>query len=591
MKTNRWFSFFKYIRVQIATYYLITSIILIGIMGTVLYYSLTNIMLDDALDNTKKAVEKSGQSIALYVEKLKAISQIIASDSDVITYLQNHDSGIRGDVVTLLDNVLSTDEQLLTGILVSQTGDILSNEATLDMHMSTDMMNEPWYIDVMEKGSMPVLTSLRRQDFTMDKSQWVISIGQEIIDEKGRHVGLFILDFSYEVIERFLEDLNLGSEGFAFILSDANELVFHEDSAYFESPEKRAELSGIRNMPLGYDRDMGKLIHQIDIEGTEWSLVGVSSLDHLSAARRQLFEVIVLVAILLTLIAIGSGMLIASRISKPIRSLEGAMTDLSSGFASAVEIENSCYEVDRLRVRFNDMSVEIETLLAGIKEKEHYLRESEIRALYSQINPHFLYNTLDTIIWMAEFKDTEKVVAITKALAQFFRVSLSQGDAMIPLSNEIDHVRQYLFIQEQRYGDQLKYHVEVDPALASTSVPKIILQPIVENAIYHGIKPLNRPGNLWIKAELKPLENLESDPFEGGAIRRNLVITVRDDGVGFDQHLVKESSSMTKLGGVGLDNVNRRIELLYGEPYGLEIHSKPGEGTTVEIVLPMRLMS
>ena len=193
----------------------------------------------------------------------------------------------------------------------------------------------------------------------MDKSQWVISIGQEITDKQGNHVGLFILDFSYEVIERFLDDLNLGLEGFAFIMTDTDALVFHKNSAYFESPDKLAELAVIRNMALGYDRDMGKLIHQIAVQGTDWSLVGVSSLDHLSAARRQLLEVIVLVAILLTLIAVGSGMLIASRISKPIRSLEGAMNNLSSGFASAVEIPNSCYEVDNLRMRFNEMSVEI----------------------------------------------------------------------------------------------------------------------------------------------------------------------------------------------------------------------------------------
>lgn len=579
MKKNRWFSFFKYIRVQIATYYLITSVLLIGIMGTVLYYSLTNIMLDDALDNTEKAVEKSGQSITLYAEKLKAISQIIASDSDVIAYLKSHDETIRPEVVTLLNNVMSTDAQLLTGILVSKTGDILSNEVALDMQMSSDMMNEAWYIDVMEKGSMPVLTSLRRQDFTMDKSKWVISIGQEITDAQGNHVGLFILDFSYEVIERFLDDLNLGNEGFAFIMTASDALVFHKDSSFFESADKLAFLREIRKMPLGYDPNMGKLIHQIGIEGTDWTLVGVSSLDHLSAARRQLLEVIILVAILLTLIAIGSGVLIASRISKPIRSLEVAMNHLSIGFATAVEIPNSCFEVDNLRMHFNEMSVQIETLLAGIKEKEHYLRESEIRALYSQINPHFLYNTLDTIIWMAEFKDTEKVVAITKALAQFFRISLSQGDALIPLAKEIEHVQQYLFIQEQRYGDQLSYHFDIDRALESELVPKIILQPIVENAIYHGIKPLDRPGNLWIKVTLDKSEPLK----EHG----QMVITIQDDGIGFDQNLTKAPSSITKLGGVGLDNVNRRIELLYGIPFGLTIYSIPEEGTLVKIVLPI----
>lgn len=580
MKKNKWFTFLRYIRVQIATYYLMTSILLIGIMGMVLYYSLTNIMLDDALENTKDAVEKSGESISLYVEKLKGLSQIIAKDSDVIEYLKNQDEGIRLGVVSLLENVMSTDDQLLTGILVSKTGKILSNEATIDMKMSSDMMSESWYIDVMEKGSMPVLTSIRRQAFTMDKSQWVISIGQEVVDEDGAHVGLFTLDFSYEVIERFLYDLNLGSEGFAFILTDRDELVYHKDVSFFESKENLAELTAIQKMTSGYDKEMGKLTHQIDVEGTDWCLVGVSSLDHLSAARRQLFEVIALVALLLTAIAIGSGILIASRISKPILSLEEAMNNLSHGLTDAVEIPNSCYEVDNLRLRFNEMRVQIEALLAGIKEKEYYLRESEIRALYSQINPHFLYNTLDTIIWMAEFKDTEKVVAITKALAQFFRISLSHGDALIPLSDEIEHIQQYLFIQEQRYGDQLFYEIEVSPELSGIRVPKIILQPIVENAIYHGIKPLGRPGHLKIKAEIIKTGRTDT-PDE-------LILSVSDDGAGFDQSQPKskESETMTKLGGVGLDNVNRRIALIYGHAYGLSVESKLGVGTVVRMTMP-----
>ncbi|HAS72616.1 MAG TPA: sensor histidine kinase, partial [Clostridiales bacterium UBA8960] len=467
------------------------------------------------------------------------------------------------------------------GILVSKTGKILSNETTIDMKMSPDMMNESWYIDVMEKGSMPVLTSIRRQAFTMDKSQWVISIGQEIVDEEGAHVGLFILDFSYEVIERFLLNLSLGSEGFAFILSDLDELVYHKDVSFFESRENLTELTAIQKMVSGYDKTMGKLTHQVDIEGTDWCLVGVSSLDHLSAARRQLFEVITLVALLLTAIAIGSGVLIASRISKPIRSLEEAMNHLSSELVDAVEVPNSCYEVDNLRLRFNEMRIQIEALLAGIKEKEYYLRESEIRALYSQINPHFLYNTLDTIIWMAEFKDTEKVVAITKALAQFFRISLSHGDALIPLSDEIEHIQQYLFIQEQRYGDQLFYEIEVSPELSDIRVPKIILQPIVENAIYHGIKPLGRPGHLRIKAHIN--KNADSDQPD------ELIISVSDDGVGFEQSQPKPKASetMTKLGGVGLDNVNRRIALIYGPAYGLSVESKLGVGTEVNIRIPL----
>lgn len=579
MKKIRLFSYFKYIRVQIAAYYLVASIIIISIMGMVLYYSLTNVMRDDALENTKYALEESGGSIELYVEKLKAISQIMASNKDVIAYLQFQDESLRQSAQELLINVMETDKNLLTGILVSKTGNVLSTDASLDMSISSDMMREPWYIDVMEKGSMPVLTSARRQVFSMDKSQWVISIGREITDDQGNHMGLLILDFSYAVIERFLQNLNLGNEGFAFILTDNGELVYHDDMSYFETSSQSSELVSIQKMPSGYDRGMGKLTHQVDISGTGWCLVGVSSLDHLAVARRQLLEAIALVAILLTGIAIGSGYLIATRISGPIRQLEEAMNRFSEGSLDVASIPNSCYEVDSLRLHFNQMRIQIDTLLAGIKEKENYLRTSELNTLYSQINPHFLYNTLDTIIWMAEFKESEKVISITKALAQFFRISLSQGDAMIPLSSEIEHVRQYLFIQEQRYGDQLSYEIKVPQELMSLKVPKIILQPLVENAIYHGIKPLGRPGHLTVDAGVKYAQK----PSDSDA----LVLTISDDGVGFVLNDSNSHESQTRLGGVGVDNVNRRISLIYGSEYGLNIDSKPGHGTTVKVTIPI----
>lgn len=579
MKKIKLLSNLKYIRVQIAAYYLMASILIIGIMGMVLYYSLTNIMLDDALESTKYSVEKSGGAIELYVEKLKAISHIIATDQEVITYLQHQDEAARASAHDLIRNVMSTDENLITGILVSKTGKILSTDTTLDMSMSSDMMGESWYIDVMEKGSMPVLTSARRQAFSMDKSQWVISIGREVVDAQGNHIGLLILDFSYEVIERFLSSLNLGTEGFAYLLSDHGELVYHDDASYFESEDKLKTLVEIQKMPTGFDQGMGKLTHQIGIKGTTWNLVGVSSLDHLAVARRQLFEVIALVAILLVFIAIGSGVLIASRISRPIKALEDAMNRFSKGLTEVATIPNSCYEVESLWLHFNEMRVQIDALLAGIKEKENYLRKSELNALYSQINPHFLYNTLDTIIWMAEFKESEKVISITKALAQFFRISLSQGDALIPLSSEIEHIRQYLFIQEQRYGDQLSYEINVPNTLLSVQVPKIILQPLVENAIYHGIKPLGRPGHLTVTADVKYAEE-STEPDV-------LILTVSDDGVGFDMNEKKAYESQTRLGGVGVDNVNRRIALTYGKSYGVSILTYPGSGTTVSVKLPI----
>ena len=146
---------------------------------------------------------------------------------------------------------------------------------------------------------------------------------------------------------------------------------------------------------------------------------------------------------------------------------------------------------------------QIEQLMEAVKTEEQNVRRYELRALSAQINPHFLYNTLDTIVWMAEFNDSKRVVEVTKSLAQYFRLALNQGHEQISLRDEIDHVRQYLFIQKQRYGDKLQYEIEEDESLADYKLPKLVLQPLVENAIYHGIKEIDRHGMIRVTSKVE----------------------------------------------------------------------------------------
>ncbi len=563
------FRYFKTIRVQIAAYYLITSIVLVALMGMVLYYSLSSIFLNDALKVTTTAVEQNGRSIEIYLDKLKTLSNVISSDTDTYEYLTSDNQTSRDRTVELMATILESDPYLTTGILVSKDGRIISSDEYMDMGISENMMNEPWYMNVLMKNNMPVLTSIRRQSFSMDKSTWVISVGQEISDSDGNNIGVLILDFSYEVIENQLNSLDLGNNGFAFILTQNGEVVFHEDPKYFEEENYRNKLVEISQMSDGYDSEMDLLTHHYELAGTDWILVGLSSLDNMDAARRQIFETIIMVGIILLAIVFGSSLIMASKITKPIRELEIAMRNLSTEFSKVPEVASDSYEVESLKKRFNEMIVRIQELMEGIKENEKYLRESEIRSLYSQINPHFLYNTLDTIVWMAEFGDSEKVIATTKSLAQFFRISLSQGSESITLGEEIEHIKQYMFIQKQRYGDHLTYDIECPEDYKSIQVPKISLQPIVENAIYHGIKELDGIGFIKISAEKN---------------EHQLVLKVSDNGVGFDSSTQK--STLTKLGGVGIDNVNKRLKLIYGDESGVRIDSKVGVGTEVTIVIP-----
>lgn len=535
--------YFRNLRVQVSAIYLVSSLLVICFMGYILYASISGIFMDMSLKTTTEAVERSAGNIEVYIAKLKTLSRVVSSHSDVKTYLAEGTGESRRRTLELIDQLLQSDPYLASIIIVSQDGRIVSNEAALDMTVSKNMMQESWYKQASSSNQMPVLTSIRQQGFTMDKADWVISISQEITDQNGRNMGVVLMDVRYQAIEGFLEKLNLGSSGYVFILNDADQVVYHKDTRYFEDDKLRQELVKISQMQAGYDRGMGMLTQHYAIQQTNWTLVGLSSLDELKQIQRHIMETLVLIGLVLFAVVLGSGLFMAKR--------------------------------------FAAMSAEIEQLMAAVAENEKYLRGYELSALHSQINPHFLYNTLDTIVWMAEFGDSKQVIAITKALAQFFRLSLNQGRDMVSLMDELAHVTEYLFIQKARYGEQLDYELDwrqLPDKPERLEVPKIILQPIVENAIYHGIRELDHPGKVWITAER------DAD---------RLVLTVKDNGVGFSPDAPSKdvSNNKVRLGGVGLDNVNKRLKLYYGERFGLHTHSEIGVGTTVTLELPYRILS
>jgi two-component system sensor histidine kinase YesM len=563
------FKFLRYLKVQVSLYFLITSLLIIAILGSIMYFSISNVILQDELDSTRDSVERSGRYVELYMDKVKTLSSIIAKDEEIRGYLSGGEGIDRESLMDRIGDVLSTDKFLLSVIIAGKDGAVISNEKELDMTVSDDMMDQDWYKDVVYGDGMPVLTSIRMQEFSMDKDNWVLSISREIVDEDAQNLGVLLLDISYRAIEDYLQGIDLGSEGYAYILNDSHEVVYHPDTEYFTNSEKIDQLVDILKMQDGYDREMGILTHHYKIEGSDWTLTGISSLDNLYMIQRQILETFIIAGLILFVITMGSGIFIAGRITDPIKELEKAMMNIDENLDARVE-EKGCYESINLARHFNEMTLKIKDLMDDISSKEKYLRTYEINALYSQINPHFLYNTLDTIIWMAEFGESEKVIDITKSLASFFRLSLSKGDEMISLEDELNHAREYLFIQKQRYEDKLEYEFSVDEELLKMKVPKIILQPLVENAIYHGIRELENGGKITLSA--KKVEN-------------HLELLIKDDGKGFS--VDKNEKSNIKLGGIGIKNVDDRIKLYYGKDYGLEIRSQVGTGTEVYIRIPV----
>jgi len=287
------------------------------------------------------------------------------------------------------------------------------------------------------------------------------------------------------------------------------------------------------------------------------------------------------VVMIIAFSVIVAAMLISNSIIRPIRKLCDLTGQIAEGDFQVRASVDTSDEIAVLAGSVNDMTENLEVMVNQIKEDEGKMRRAELRLLQEQINPHFLYNTLDTIVWLIESNASDKAVNMVVSLSDFFRLVLSRGKEDITIREEEQHIRSYLEIQQARYHDILEYEIQIDPAIYDYKILKLTLQPLVENSLYHGIKYKRAKGKIWISGHKK---------------EDNIYLTVKDNGVGMERSALeklrleisrpcKETES-----GFGLANVNERIQMTFGKEYGMSLHSVKGEGTRIDIVIPAERM-
>jgi two-component system sensor histidine kinase YesM len=319
----------------------------------------------------------------------------------------------------------------------------------------------------------------------------------------------------------------------------------------------------------------------------DYMLFEVNQAEQQYKQNRARFNSLAIIYMILLPCTIGfsvfAAWLISVSIYRPIKKLHDVTTTIAKNDLQALVNSENVDEITELGNNFNIMIGKIRELLnAKVKEQEN-LKKAELKALQAQINPHFLYNTLDTIVWMAEAKNTDQVIEIVRSLSSFFRIALSKGKDWISIRQEIEHVRSYLAIQKMRYRDILDYKIEVDEDLLNGTILKLTLQPLVENALYHGIKNKRNGGTIVVRAQ---------------RVGTDLVrLEVQDDGIGFTPYKLAQIRDMLnddaseislKEGGFGLENVNKRIKLYYGKQYGLYVQSEYLGGTQVVARIPLQ---
>lgn len=418
--------------------------------------------------------------------------------------------------------------------------------------------------------------------------QRVVIISYAIRNDEGKKIGYVHGSLLLSKIDEILSEISV-YDGVVWIMDDEGRVLAEDDNhthgegvsrcpkSYNLTPiatELAKAGNGMADMALNTGGE-GVLIYAPIPYAKDWKLCVLVSRTVMDAPMRQVSNSILLVYLfLVAAVALLSLVYVRSKV-RPLDSLANAMDNVDLDHPSPWHAEGGSREIRRLGNSFNRMTDRIGQLHGRVIEEQELKREAERREMQAQINPHFLYNTLDTISWKALEHNDEEVADIIGALSRFFRLSLNRGEDFVALEHEVEHVYSYLYIQRIRYEDRLDFNVEMEEGLRGCLVPKLLLQPLVENAIYHGIKLKGGSGQIRIR--IKP---------HG----KDISIVVADDGAGMTAErlcavrkaLADENHSM----GFGLCSMAKRLRLTYGAPYGASVHSIPGKGTAVRLLLP-----
>ena len=402
---------------------------------------------------------------------------------------------------------------------------------------------------------------------------WVVTMTAPL--EQGGEAAWVSLDLSFSNISNHINNVGIGQRGYCFLMDRMGNIMYHPQQQLLYAGLKSEDTAALAALKDGTYVEDTVIYAVTSVEDSSWRVVGVSYVDELvNRSVREMIGISAGLAGLVLAAALLTSWILSRMLSRPLWGLASAMERFERDADHfSYRPVGGTREVRELSQSFGHMVLRIQQLMSTVRQEEINLRKTELKALQAQINPHFLYNTLDSIAWMCERGRNADAVNMVHALARLFRISISRGHELIPIAKEIEHAESYLQIQKYRYKNQFTYEFDVDPGCLDYYCNKITLQPIIENSINHGLDLLVEEGRIQVEV----LQDGE-----------DILFRVRDNGVGMSQEQVdaileQDPEDRT---GIGIRNVNDRLRIYFGAPYGLNITSELDVGTCVEIRMP-----
>ncbi len=560
----------------------VISISITLILGIVMYIRFSAVNRQETIQTAQTLMEQTGETLEDYLVSMRQISDTVYYNVIKDGAFPDQDQNIQKGMNLLYE---ANRDNLRTIAIYNSYGSLMAAEPVASQKEDPDVTSQDWYKQAVEEMENMHFSTPHIQNLFDDGSMryyWVISLSRavDLTDNGDSQMGVLLVDMDYSSISRMLQQINASDNGQYYYLCDSSgEIIYHPRQIQISegiANENNDTESGYKDGVYDemFEGEHRKVIVNT-ISYTGWKLVGVIPYSTFTSGMLNMRYFVGMLMLLTAMMLVVINRVVSVGISRPILRLNDSVREYEAGEKPEIYIGGSL-EIRHLGYSIQKSYEQIDSLMKKIVLEQNERRKSELDALQSQINPHFLYNTLESITWMIEGERNDEAAFMITQLARLFRISLSKGRTVITVADELQHARSYMNIQKIRYKNAFSVVFDVDQEVCSCCTVKLILQPILENAINYGVSGMDDCGEIRVTGRL-----------EDG----NVILSVTDNGIGMSEEqvalILTDSSRMHKRGsGVGLVNVNNRIRLLFGGEYGLTVESEPDEGTTVYVRIP-----
>lgn len=560
----------------------VISISIMLILGIVMYMRFSALSREEITKSTQKLMEQAGENLEDYLGSMRQVSDAVYYNIIKDNDLSSQDVDIQKDMNLLYE---ANRDNLQSIAIYNNYGSLMAAEPIASQKEDPDVTKQDWFKQATGEVENMHFSTPHIQNLFDDgtfRYYWVISLSRavELTNGGDSQMGVLLVDMDYSNILRMMKQMNTLNNGQYYYLCDNNgEIIYHMRQAQIgdgigsENSKTAAKYKdGVYEET--FEGERRKVIVNT-ISYTGWKLVGVIPYSTFTHGMINMRYFVMVLILLMALMLVIINRVVSVRIASPVLKLNQSVVEYETGEKPEIYIGGPL-EIRHLGSSIQRSYEQIEALMQEIVLEQNERRKSELDALQSQINPHFLYNTLESITWMIEGERNDEAVFMIAQLAKLFRISLSKGHTVISIKDELQHAQSYMNIQKTRYKNEFSVVFDVDPSIYSCCTVKLILQPILENAISYGVSGMDDCGEIKVNGIQKG---------------ENIILSVSDNGLGIPEEevglILTDSKRVHKHGsGVGLVNVNNRIQLLFGKEYGLTIESEPDEGTTVSVCIP-----